>query len=106
MLEVEEDIRGGEEWGTGMRGPQGARTLHLLSCSGVEAGAGGVGETKIYPGDTPLATHQLGAGTCLCLPGGTPRRNTENHLHLPKGDALQISARRLAMGPNLSFKKF
>ena len=92
--------------GDGMRGPQGARTLRLLSCSGVEAGAGGVGETKIYPGDTPLATHQLGAGTCLCLPSGTPRRNTENHLHLPKGDASQISARRLAMGPNLSFKKF
>lgn len=106
LEKVEEDMRRGEEWGTGVQGPWGTRILCLLSCRGrgLEAGTGGGGEAKISPGDTPRATHQRGARTCLCLPSGTPRRNTEDHI--PKGDASRISAGRLAMGPNLSFKTF
>ena len=76
MLEVEEDIRGGEELGTGMQG--------LCVC--YPAGGGGRRWWGWRHQDFPWATHQLGAGAGLCLPGGSPRRNPEDHI--PKGDAL------------------
>lgn len=68
-----------------------AGALRLLSCSGVEAGAGGDGDTKISPADTQGPLTSLEQEPASAFPAAAPEetQRTTSPRETPRGFLLE-----------------